>query len=29
MSGLHECPHCHYRYEDAQSLEDHDCPDAP
>lgn len=29
MAGLHECPHCHYRFEDEQSLNDHDCPDAP
>lgn len=29
MTGSHECPHCHYRYEDARSLADHDCPDAP
>lgn len=34
MSGLHECPHCHYRFEDAESLRRHldeggGCPDAP
>lgn len=29
MSGLHQCPHCGYRFEDTESLEQHDCPDAP
>jgi len=23
MAALHECPHCHYRFEDAASLEAH------
>lgn len=23
MAGLHECPYCHYGFEDAQSLNDH------
>lgn len=23
MSGLHECPLCGYRFEDAESLADH------
>lgn len=32
--GLHECPHCHYKFEDAESLNRHlneggGCPDAP
>jgi hypothetical protein len=27
MIGLHECPLCHYKFEDAQALADHDpCP---
>jgi hypothetical protein len=34
MSGLNECPHCHYRFEDAESLRRHldesqGCPEAP
>lgn len=34
MPGLHECPHCHYRFEDAESLERHlnegsGCPEMP
>ncbi len=33
MSGLHECPHCGYRFEDAVALERHltegtGCPEA-
>lgn len=33
MPGLHECPHCHYRFEDATSLgrhlnEGNGCPEA-
>ena len=24
MPGLHECPHCHYRFEDPHSLADHE-----
>lgn len=28
MSGLHQCPSCGYRFEDAQSLADHEpCPE--
>ena len=31
MAGLHECPGCHYRFEDDESLqahlEDGGCPD--
>lgn len=30
MPGLHECPHCHYRFEDRASLERHladGCPE--
>jgi hypothetical protein len=23
MVGLHECPHCHYRFEDAVALAEH------
>jgi len=23
MAGLHECPHCQYRFEDAESLDRH------
>jgi len=23
LPGLHECPHCHYRFEDAESLDRH------
>ncbi|HEY5785842.1 MAG TPA: C2H2-type zinc finger protein [Microlunatus sp.] len=31
--GLHECPHCHFRFEDAESLRRHleegdGCPEA-
>jgi hypothetical protein len=32
MPGLHECPHCHYRFEDKQSLDQHldkGCTEAP
>jgi hypothetical protein len=34
MTGLHECPHCHYSFPDAESLRRHTeeaggCPDAP
>ena len=30
--GLHECPHCHYRFEDEESLQEHlagGCEEAP
>jgi hypothetical protein len=23
MPGLHQCPYCHYRFEDRESLERH------
>jgi hypothetical protein len=30
MAGLHECPHCHYKFETAEDLQDHEpCPEAP
>jgi rubredoxin len=27
MAGLHQCPCCGYKFEDAESLEQHDCPE--
>jgi hypothetical protein len=23
MAGLHECPYCHYKFEDGESLDAH------
>jgi hypothetical protein len=28
MPGLHECPDCHYRFEDAEALDRHVNEDA-